>query len=80
MRQVLIHMYVTGRSLKHARVQTGTGGPDPPENRKAIGLLRNTGSDPLKITKLPSQHSKLDHQPPANHNLNGVSLAVMTRF
>ena len=26
-----------------------------------IGFLRNTGPDPLKITKLPSQHSMLGH-------------------
>ena len=37
----------------------GTGGPDPPKNNKKIGFLSNTGPDPLKITKLPSQHSML---------------------
>ena len=26
-----------------------------------IGFLSNTGLDPLKISKLPSQHSMLDH-------------------
>ena len=37
----------------------GTGGPDPPsrEKYKNIGFLSNTGLDPLKITKLPIQHS-----------------------
>ena len=40
----------------------GTGGTDPPpplENHKNIGFFSNTGLDPLKITKLPSQHSML---------------------
>ena len=36
----------------------GTGGPPPPlKNHKNIGFLSNTGLDPLKITKLQSQHS-----------------------
>ena len=33
----------------------GKGGPDPQRNHKNIGFLSNTGLDPLKITKLPSQ-------------------------
>ena len=38
----------------------GSGHP-PLKNHKNIGfLLSNTGQDPLKITKLPSQHSMLD--------------------
>ena len=49
------------------RIQRGAGVPDPPpsppppENHKNIGFLSNTGPDPLKITKLPSQHSVLGH-------------------
>ena len=53
----------------------GTGGgdresgPPPPKKKKKkkniyiknIGFLKNTGLDPLKITKLPSQHSMLGH-------------------
>ena len=41
-----------------------TGGLDPPplKNHKNIGFLRNTGPDPLKITKLLSQHSMLARQ------------------
>ena len=35
----------------------GVRTPPPPENYKNKGFLRNTGPDPLKITKLPSQHS-----------------------
>ena len=40
---------------------TGTGGPDPPRNHKNIGFHGNAGSDPLKITKLSSQHAMLGH-------------------
>ena len=29
----------------------GAGGPDPTENHKNVGFLRNTGPNPLKITK-----------------------------
>ena len=29
---------------------------------KNIGSISNNGPDPMKITKLPSQHSMLDHQ------------------
>ena len=40
----------------------GIGGPDPPlKNHKNIGFLSNSGSDPLKITKLPSQRLILGH-------------------
>ena len=37
------------------------GSGSPLENYKNIGFLSNTGPDPLKITKLPNQHSKLGH-------------------
>ena len=41
----------------HARIQTGVGGGGaPPENHKNIGFLSNIDPDPLKITKVPSQH------------------------
>ena len=36
---------------------TVTSYPNPLENHKTVGFRRNTGPDPLKITKLPSQHS-----------------------
>ena len=40
----------------------GQGVRTPPlENYKNIWFLSNTGPDPLKITKIPSQHSMLDH-------------------
>ena len=35
--------------------------PPPLKNHKFIGLLSNTGPDPMKITKLPSQHSTLGY-------------------
>ena len=42
----------------------GTGGPDPPpslKNHKNIGFPSNIDPDPLKLTKLPSQHSMVGH-------------------
>ena len=35
----------------------GDRGPDPLKNHKNIGFPSNIDQDPLKITKLPSQHS-----------------------
>ena len=49
----------------------GLGIP-PLKNYKNIGFLSNTGPDPLKITKLPGQHSMLGHHRHASEN--GVSL------
>ena len=49
----------------HWSVPCGTGvkgsGPPLPENHKNIEYLSNTGPDPLKFSKLPSQHSMLGH-------------------
>ena len=39
----------------------GRGSGPHLENYKHIGFLSNTGPDPLKITKLPSQYSMLGH-------------------
>ena len=45
----------------------GTGGPGPSwKITKNIGFLSKTGPDPLKIAKLPSQHSMLGHHWPAS--------------
>ena len=44
----------------------GTGSGPPLENYKNIGFLSNTGPDPLKITKLSSQHSMFGHHRPAS--------------
>ena len=49
-----------GRSVRGSRP------PPSLKNRKNIGFLSNTGPDPLKITKLPSQHSMLGHNQPAS--------------
>ena len=56
----------TGRCTNRpscADAEAGDRGPDPPplKNHKNIGFLRNTGLDPLKITKLPSHHSMFGH-------------------
>ena len=48
--------------VEHGRIQRGAWGPDPPPSpvkSQNIGFLSSTGLDPLKITKLPSQHSIL---------------------
>ena len=48
----------------HVRIQRGAGDPDPPplENHKKIYVFfSNTGPDPHKIVKLPSQLSILGH-------------------
>ena len=48
----------------------------PLENYENIGFLSNTAPDPLKITKLPIQHSMLGHHLIIGcQNLNDVSLA-----
>ena len=43
----------------------GTWGADPPKNHKNIGLLSNTGPDPLKNHKA-TKPSLLGHYPPAS--------------
>ena len=50
----------------------GARGPYPLKNHKNIGFPSNTGPDPWKITRLPSQHLMLGHQ---RHASDGVSLA-----
>ena len=61
----------------HAQIQRGmgeTGDLDPPPppkkkkktNTKIKGFLSNTGPDPLKIAKLPSQHSMMGRHLPAS--------------
>ena len=42
------------------------GSRPPLKSHKNIGFLSNTGPDPLKITKLPSQHSMWGHYRHAN--------------
>ena len=58
----------------HVQIQRGDRGsaspppPPPPPGKlqKNIGFLSNTGPNPLKITKLPIQHSMLGHHRPAS--------------
>ena len=45
------------------------GGTPPLKNHKNIGVLCNSGPDPLKFTKLLSQHSMLDHHRPASETM-----------
>ena len=46
----------------HSRIQRGGHGVlTPLENHKNIGFFSNTGPDPLKIVKLPSQLSIFGH-------------------
>ena len=55
--------------LNHVCGSIGGGGQEvrtPLENYKNKGFLSNTAPDPLKITKLPSQHSMLGHHQPAS--------------
>ena len=42
----------------HARIQRGTGGPDP-EGDRGSGPLSNTRLNSLKFSEQPSQHSTL---------------------
>ena len=60
-----------------SRGEGGTGGPDPPSKiTKIFFFFSNTGPDPLKIVKLPSQLLILNHKwHVSKHYLNGVSLA-----
>ena len=63
---------------KHARIQKegGKGCPDPGlNNHKFIGFPSNIGPDPLKITKLPSQHSMCAIIGPARLQ-NAISMAL----
>ena len=46
--------------------QVRTPPPSPLKNHQNIGFLSNTGPDPLKITKLSSQHSMFGHYRHAN--------------
>ena len=47
--------------MRIQRGYRGSGHPPPLKNHKNIGFLSNSGLDPLKYTKLPSQHSLSGH-------------------
>ena len=66
-------LYSQTGAYAHGRIQRGdrgSGSPPPPpeksQNHKILMFLSNTGPDPIKITKLPSQHSMLGHYRPAS--------------
>ena len=66
---------INRRSYMHVRIQRG-GDRVSLKNHKNVEFTSNTGPDPLKITKLPSQHSCWAIMGmPAKHHFNGVSLA-----
>ena len=66
---VSVHVYIV---RSNARIQRGGG----LKNHKNIEFLSNTEPDPLKFSKLPSQHSTLGHHRHASETpLKGVSLA-----
>ena len=45
----------------HRRIQREDRGSGPPEKSQNIGFPSNIDPDPLKITKVPSQHSMVGH-------------------
>ena len=63
----------------------GTGGSGSPlKNHKNIGFLSKNGLDPLKITKISSQHSMLGHHRHASDDgplivVFGTSLSSLTK-
>ena len=82
-------IYISSPTLDictYARIQRGgAGGPDTPtpEKSQKIGFLSNTDADPLKITKLPSQHSKSGHPRPTSETRFKWRFAggsIMARF
>ena len=56
------------------RGEARSSDPPPPPKITKNRVSKHTSPVPLKITKLPSQHSMLGHQS-AKHQFNGVSLA-----
>ena len=75
----------------HVRIQRGGQRVRtlPWKTTKTIGLLNNTGPDPLKITKLPIQHSMLGYHRPASETplmafrwraVNGPPIVVYGSF
>ena len=65
-------MYVDAMRGSKGEGGGGAGCPNPLLKNHKNRAFSNTGPDPLKNTKLPSQHSMLDQQKAI---LNAVSLA-----
>ena len=64
-------------SMRGSRGRGRQGTGPPPEISQSYRFLSNTGPDPLKNHKLPSQHSMLGHHWPASEpHLNGVRWRV----
>ena len=59
----MVHVIHVLPSISCADPELRTGGSGSPscKHHKDVGSLSNTGPDPIKITKLPSQYSKF-HQ------------------
>ena len=76
--RVLCKIYIDVGVIKHMCGSRGGQGArtSPLENYKNIGFLSNIGSDPLKITKLPIQHSMLGHHRHASETPSFVWGAV----
>ena len=76
----------SGHKLKQdstcADPEGGQGGRTPPGKLQKYGFLSNTGPDPLKITKLPIQHSLLGHHRPASQRnaVDGPLIVVFGSF
>ena len=68
---------------KHAWIQSGgegAWGPRPLKNHKYIKFRSNNSPDPLKIKKLPCQHSMLRHHRPASETLFNDDSPLLVLF
>ena len=57
----------------------GQGAGPPLKNHKNIGFLSNTGTDLLKITKLPSHYSMFNVGPLSARQRNAILMAFSWR-
>ena len=73
---ISMRVYIV-RSMRGSRgVRTPSPPPPPLKNHKNKEFLSNAGPDPLKFSKLSSQHSTLGHNRHASETpIKGVSLA-----
>ena len=76
---ILCHHQLSIGHLTCADPDGGAGVRIPPKIHKNIGFLNNIGlQDPLKITKLPSQHSMFTG-PSSTHQRNAIKMAFRWR-
>ena len=59
--EISVHICIKRKQPQISKPWGYKGSGRPMKNLKNIGFPGNTGPDPLKITKLPSQHSILCH-------------------